>query len=64
MLDYHILYFLPALIVYGIWTWYSWTHKDSDIALMWTLGHFLTSGVILITIFYFYICLFVKYFTN
>ncbi len=23
----HLLYFLPALIVYGVWTWYSWKNK-------------------------------------
>lgn len=29
----HLLYFLPALIVYGIWTWYAWKDKPKDVLL-------------------------------
>lgn len=38
MLDYHILYFLPALIVYGIWTWYTLNNKNNWMNLYVFIG--------------------------
>lgn len=66
----HLLYFLPALIVYGVWTWYSVDYMLKDkfddsefLVVSWCVFHAMVLIGILAFIFYLFIEG-IKYFSN
>lgn len=63
----HLLYFLPALIVYGVWTWYSWEYMEEirDGYDRWVIGSWLVVHLfVYIFLVQYGIANLIKYFSN